>query len=100
MKTEILLESINDIKNEYDNERKKNRFNVFTALFKENDEVKLHSRFISYLLSSNSGHGMEDLFLKIFVRDILKIKEIEFDINSCEVIPNEFLKKKKMKLIF
>jgi hypothetical protein len=35
---------------------------------------------------------MEDKFLKIFVRQILKLNEDEFDLSNCEVIPNEFNK--------
>lgn len=85
-----LFRSINELKSEYDKEREKNRFSVFTALYRKYDEEEnLHSRFISYLLSPTSGHGMDNLFLKIFVRQVLKLNENEFDIDLCEVIPNE-----------
>ncbi len=90
-----MFESINVLKIVYDRERERKRFNVFTALYKDNEEVRLHSRFISYLLSPKSGHGMNDVFLEIFIREILKINEEEFDINGCEVIPNEFNKKEE-----
>ena len=90
-----LLFNINELKNEYYIEREKNRFNIFTAMYKDNNEVKLHSRFISYLLSPTSGHGMNNTFLKIFVREILKLEENYFDLNNCEVIPNEFNKKEE-----
>lgn len=46
--------------------------------------LQLHSRFISYLLSLK-----EHDFLELFVREILKIEKEKFDINNCEVIPNE-----------
>lgn len=57
-----LLNSIKVSKSKYDEKREKNRFNIFTAMYKSNEEVKLHSRFISYLLCSKSGHGMGGCF--------------------------------------
>ena len=87
-----MLQSINKLEPEYNKRKNKDKFNVFTALHKERDEVNLHSRFISYLLSPKSGHGMKDVLLEIFVREILKINEEEFDLSSCEVIPNELNK--------
>lgn len=77
------IESNNRTKQE-----KEDAFNIFTALHKFSDEVNLHSRFIAFLLS-DSRHGMKQLFLKLFIENILKIK---FDINNCEVIPNEYQK--------
>ncbi len=87
-----LFEQISNLKEEYDEIRKKNRFNVITALHKERDEVNLHSRIISYLLCPTSGHGMGDLYLKIFVRDILQLNEGQFDLNNISVVPNEINK--------
>lgn len=58
-----LFEDISKIKTEYDKEREKNRFNIFTAMYRTNEEIKLHSRFISYLLCSKSGHEWEIHFL-------------------------------------
>lgn len=87
-----LLQDILSVKQTYDKQRDKERFNIFYALHKPNDEVSLHSRFISYLLAPNSRHGMNDVFAKIFIRDILKISENEFNMKNYEVIPNEFNK--------
>lgn len=87
-----LFEQITNLKKEYDEIRKKNKFNVITALHKERDEVNLHSRIISYLLCPTSGHGMGDLYLKIFVRDILQLNESQFDLNNISVVPNEINK--------
>lgn len=56
--------------------------NIFNILFHGYEEVRLHSRFISYLLSLKNQE-----YLKIFVRDTLKLEE--FEIDKCEVIPNE-----------
>jgi len=87
-----LFLSINELKVKYDKQRNKDRFNVFTALHKEYDEVNLHSRFISYLLSQESGHGMEGAFSQIFIREILKLKEKDFSLLKTTVIPNEAIK--------
>jgi len=84
-----LFIDIKAVKDKYDEIRDKNRFNVFTALNKEYEEVNLHSRFISYLLSSKSGHGMNESFCEIFVREILNLDEDQFDLHQFEVLPNE-----------
>jgi hypothetical protein len=42
------------------------RFNVFTTLLKDSDEVRLHTRFLHCLLDPNGFHDCEDLFLKLF----------------------------------
>ncbi|MEL1242363.1 PD-(D/E)XK nuclease family protein [Flavobacterium flavipallidum] len=86
---ENLLASIKDVKIKYDNENEKNKFNVFDALHKRTDEVNLHSRFISYLICPKSKHGQKKFFLEIFVRDVLKLNENEFDLSNCQIFPNE-----------
>ena len=64
----------------------KEKFNIFSALYKENDEVRLHSRFISVLLSPSSLHNQGDTFLKLF----LKILSIEnFELDNVLVFPDE-----------
>lgn len=87
-----LFLEINEVKENYDKLREKNRFNMFTALHKEHDEVNLHSRFISYLLSPKSGHGFKNKFAEIFVREVLNLNEENFNLSNYEVIPNEFNK--------
>lgn len=57
--------------------------NIFKVLFCGYEEVNLHSRFISYLLSLKG-----ESFLELFVRRILKLEEEKFKLNYCEVIPN------------
>jgi hypothetical protein len=70
-------------------EKDKEQFNIFTALHKERDEVRLHSRFISVLLSPESKHNKNHTFLKLF----LKTLSIEnFDIENAKVYPNEYQK--------
>lgn len=86
---EHLLEEICSLKDDFDKKRENDRFNVFTALHKERDEVNLHSRIISYLLSTTSGHGMNAEYVQIFVRDILNLKKEEFNLSQVIVLPNE-----------
>ena len=87
-----LLIDIKSTQAKYDKIRDKNRFNIFSALHKEHDEVNLHSRFISYLLASDSGHGMGNVFCKILVREILKIDKTQFNLSNYIVLPNERVK--------
>lgn len=86
---ENLFKEIGELKSDFDKKREKDRFNVITALHKEKDEVYLHSRMISYLLSPTSGHGMRDKYLQLFVRKILKLDEAKFDLSKVLVFPNE-----------
>ncbi len=60
----------------------KTKFNIFSALHNETDERRLHSRFIAYLLSSESNHGMGNEFLKLFLSTVLKYN---FDLNNYKV---------------
>lgn len=70
-------------------EEGKERFNIFAALHKTNDEVRLYSRFISVLLAPNGSHKKKDKFLRLF----LKTLSIEnFDTLNCEVYPTEWNK--------
>jgi len=85
----ILFEKVLEVKEKYDNERAKKRFNIFTALHKERDEVNLHSRTITYLLSPDSGHGMKSKFAEIFIRNILEIPNEIFSLEGLEVFPSE-----------
>ncbi len=70
-------------------EKDKEQFNIFSALHKENDEVRLHSRFISVLLSPISRHRKKDIFLKLF----LKILSVDnFNLDDVAVYPTEYNK--------
>lgn len=42
------------------------RFNIFSTLLKEADEVRLHTRFIHCLLDPRGSHDCESLFLDLF----------------------------------
>ena len=61
-----------------------NDFNIFTTLLKQHDEVRLHSRFLAFLLSPNKNHYQGDLFLGLFLNEC-GIKDFFTDLNACEV---------------
>ena len=50
----------------------KSRFNVFTAVLKYDDEVKLHSRWLHYLLNPKGEHDCDTLFLRVFLETLRK----------------------------
>ncbi|QTR47800.1 PD-(D/E)XK nuclease family protein [Thiothrix litoralis] len=52
---------------------KKNSFNIFQVLKKGDDEVNVHSNFISELLNPKGSHGKEDIFLRLFIEQTLDI---------------------------
>jgi len=72
-----------------------NKFNIFTALHNERDEKRLHSRFIAYLLSPQSKHGMGSEFLKLFVNNLPKLENNFIVDDNCKVYPNEQDKSEK-----
>ncbi|RZK27291.1 MAG: hypothetical protein EOO43_00080 [Flavobacterium sp.] len=86
------LSELFEIENKRDNQGSNEEINIFNILFRGYEEVELHSRFISYLLSSNSQ------FLKHFVHDVLNLSEEQFDLNNCEVYPNEVNKTEKWEI--
>lgn len=45
-------------------------FNVFNVLRMEEDEVRLHSRFIAELLDPRGSHGQGSAFLEMFLRQV------------------------------
>lgn len=45
-------------------------YNIFTVLFRENDEVRLHSAFLYSLLNPNALHYQDELFLSKFIDTI------------------------------
>lgn len=55
----------------------KERFNVFTALLNESDEVRLHSRFLHYLLNPHSNHDCGRLFLDLFLDTINGVVDVK-----------------------
>ncbi|WP_282037454.1 PD-(D/E)XK nuclease family protein [Saccharicrinis aurantiacus] len=46
------------------------KFNIFSALHKDHDERRLHSRFISVLLQPKGTHGLEHKFIELFLKEL------------------------------
>jgi hypothetical protein len=61
------------------------RFNIFSTLLKESDEVRLHTRFIHCLLDPSGSHDCGPLFLDLFFESLATLvvrdrngKELDF----------------------
>jgi len=50
-------------------------FNIFSILRMERKEVETHSAFIYELLNPYGSHNQKDLFLKLFIYNVLNIKD-------------------------
>lgn len=55
------------------------RFNIFTTLLKENDEVRLHTRFLHSLLDPAGLHDCGPLFLDLFLKILPNCTRQEID---------------------
>ena len=62
------------------------KLNIIKVLHKEHDEVRLHSRFLAFLLSPIGSHGQGNYFLKSFLQ-YCNVKDFDFD--NVEVYPTE-----------
>ena len=65
----VLLEKAAVIKLRQDVAAPTDRFNIFSILLNENDEVNLHSRFLYELLNPVGTHGLGPIFLDLFVKE-------------------------------
>ena len=94
---EKLFHSLNDLYPILEiNSKKYQGLNIFNALHKENDEVRLHSRFLSFLLSPASSHNKGNFFLNSFLK-IIKRESLQ-DEKYLDVYPNEENKSEKDKI--
>ena len=68
-------------------------FNVFRLLGMEEDEVRLHSRFIAELLDSRGSHGQGSAFLGTFLRQVEGSLPGDFriDAEKARVFPEYFI---------
>lgn len=82
-----LLERVQSIANHNEELAKANgeNFNVFTILGVETKENKTHSNFLAALLNPKGTHGMDDVFLKSFLKHI-NCNKIVFPTHSASVI--------------
>ena len=64
-----LLDKVDVLRFKYEalNELENKNFNVFSVLFKETDETRLHSKFIAELLNPRGQHGKGARFLQLFL---------------------------------
>ncbi len=78
------IELFNDFKNIQQQQKMRglNDFNIFTTVLKKHDEVRLHSRFLTFLLDPNANHCQGDLFLNLFLQEI-GLKDFFTDLNDC-----------------
>jgi hypothetical protein len=68
-----------------------NKFNIFEILRKSDDEVHLHSRFISELLNPKGEHGFKHVFLELFLKE-LKIENLpENNLNKAIVHSEKYI---------
>jgi hypothetical protein len=76
-------------------DKEEHKLNIFNVLHKEHDEVRLHSRFLAFLLSPEGSHGKGNYFLNSFLEKIgadFKLAE------SVKVYPTEKDKIEKKKI--
>jgi hypothetical protein len=52
-----------------------NDYNMVNVVRKENAEVGMHSNVIYSLINPNGLHYQDDLFLQIFIKDVLEIND-------------------------
>ena len=76
-KIESLINQVKVINDKYDSIEKINgdNFNIFSILRVEEKEVQTHSYFIYELLNPKGSHNQEDVFLQLFLKQILKKEE-------------------------
>ncbi|GEM_PF-497555 len=71
-----LIDTVRILNDKYDQLEKLTgeKFNIFTILNMESDEVKTHSKFIYELLNPNGSHGSGDLFIRLFLDELPRPK--------------------------
>lgn len=56
-------------------------FNIFSILKLERNEVQTHSNFIYELLNPEGSHNQKDRFLKLFLKNVLKLSDDDKTLN-------------------
>jgi len=71
MDIEKFVEMFRQYKEEQEIQKRRglNDFNIFTTLLDKSDEVRLHSRFIGFLLDPTEDHSQGSLFLDLFLKE-------------------------------
>jgi len=68
---EKFIATFQEYKEEQENQKRRglNDFNIFTTLLNKSDEVRLHSRFLHFLLNPSADHSQGSLFLDLFLKE-------------------------------
>jgi len=71
----LIIAQVVKLNEKYETIKKLNgeNFNIFSILDMERNEVETHSKFISELLNPNGSHAQGDLFLKLFMKNVLNL---------------------------
>lgn len=64
------------------------KFNVFKVIGLTSNEVRVHSRFLSEMLTPQGSHGQGDLFLKLFIE---QLNLGEFSSSTANVIVEKYI---------
>jgi len=64
----------------------KGRFNLFTTLLKENDETRLHSRYLFHLLDPTATHDCARMFFDLFVETLIENKPLTHDGKEADIV--------------
>ncbi len=70
---------------------KGDKFNIFSILGIQRKEVETHSFLLYELMNQKGSHFQKELYLKIFIEEVLKIDDFEFNcvkIDREKIIPN------------
>lgn len=89
----LFLKELNVIREDYERRAKhEEQFNIFSVLYKSNDEVNLHSRFISSLLNPYGSHRLSDFCLRSFLETCRYPSQFVTKLLApgVEVYPNEY----------
>jgi hypothetical protein len=89
----LFLKELNVIREDYERRAKREeQFNIFSVLYKSNDEVNLHSRFISSLLNLYGSHRLSDFCLRSFLETCRypSLFVTKLLAPGVEVYPNEY----------
>ncbi|SMN00078.1 hypothetical protein SPONN_1246 [uncultured Candidatus Thioglobus sp.] len=86
-KIDEFIELFNDFKDIRQQQKMRglNDFNIFTTILKKHDEVRLHSRFLAFLLSPTANHYQGDLFLQLFLQECGVKDDFFIDLSACKV---------------
>lgn len=87
-----LFERVTSIANHSEELSKLNgeNFNIFSILGLESKENKTHSQFLATLLNPKGSHGMNDVFLSLFLKHI-NFDKIDFKTHSAKVVVENIL---------